>query len=113
MRTSDAERTSSSLELSALADALRSWWMEEVQDWDAAVVGADAQSLPGGDDLWDDLPKVDSKAIARSSPIFVRYLGVPLDVSFIRPGGYASIDDAIADLVPKMAELAARKSQNG
>src|SRR5438876_495820 len=99
----------SSPNLGALANDLKSWWAQEGQDWDAAVMGTNSRSLPGGDDLWDDMPKVDSKAVARSSPIFVRHLGVPLDVKLIRPGGYASIDDAIADLVPKMAAVAAKK----
>lgn len=110
------ERASSSQDLGALAAQLagdlNSWWTEEGQDWDAAVMAADPQSLPGGDDLWDDMPKVDSKAIARTSPIFMRHLGVPLDVKLIRRGGYASIEDAIADLVPKMAARAAQKLGN-
>jgi hypothetical protein len=109
MDSTAAAQTSSSPDLDALAQELRSWWSQEGQDWDAAVIGADSRSLPGGDDLWDDMPEVDSKAIARSSPIFVRHLGVPLDVKLIRPGGYASIDDAIADLVPKMAAVAMQK----
>lgn len=109
MSRSATETRSANLE--ALANDLRSWWAQEGQDWDAAVMGTDSRSLPGGDDLWDDMPKVDSKAVARSSPIFVRHLGVPLDVKLIRPGGYASIDDAIADLVPKMASVAAGRLQ--
>jgi hypothetical protein len=110
---STVAQTSASADLGALADDLRSWWSREGQDWDAAVMGSDSRSLPGGDDLWDGMPNVDSKAIARSSPIFLRHLGIPLDVKLIRPGGYASIDDAIADLVPKMATLAAEKLQKG
>lgn len=90
---------------SALASALKDWWVEEQGDWDAQVTAADPASLPGGAALWDGMPSVDSKAIARSSPIFEKHLGRPLDVKMIRPGGYTSIDDAIADLVPKM-ELA-------
>ena|SRR5437879_5750762 len=94
---------------SPLAEDLKSWWSQEGADWDTAVTGADPHSLPGGVDLWDDMPKVDSKVIARSSPIFMRHLGTPLDVKLIRPGGYPSIDDAIADLVPKMVARAAQK----
>jgi hypothetical protein len=108
-----ATQTSSPTDLGALANDLRSWWSREGEDWDAAVTGAQPRSLPGGDDLWDDMPKVDSKAVARSSPIFLRHLGIPLDVKLIRPGGYPSIDDAIADLVPKMAAVAADKLGNG
>ena len=95
--------------LRSLAADINAWWAAEGQDWDAAVMATDTQPLPGGDDLWDDMPKVDSKAIARTSPIFMRHLGVPLDVRLIRRGGYASIEDAIAELVPKMAAVAAQK----
>jgi hypothetical protein len=110
--TTTATKSPSSVDLGALSDDLRSWWSQEGEDWDTAVMGADPRSLPGGDDLWDDMPKVDSKAIARSSPIFARHLGVSLDVKLIRPGGYASIDEAIADLVPRMAAVAAQKLGN-
>ena len=85
-----------------LAADLKSWWEQECGDWDALVEGADPQALPGGEDLWDRMPVVDSKAVARTSPIFERYFGIPLDVKLIRPGGYKSIDEMIADLVPKM-----------
>lgn len=97
----------------AIAAAIKLWWEEECTDWDTAVTGADPASLPGGTDLWDDMPTVDSKAIARTSPIFERYLGIPLDVKLIRPGGYTSIDDAIADLVPKMEAAAKERLANG
>jgi hypothetical protein len=105
--------SSPAADLGALANDLRSWWAREGSDWDAAVTGADPNSLPGGTDLWDGMPKVDSKAVARTSPIFQRHLGVPLDVKLIRPGGYPNIDDAIDDLVPKMARVAAQKLGTG
>jgi hypothetical protein len=89
-----------------IAADIRAWWETESTDWDAAVTGADPGDLPGGRDLWDGMPQVDSKAIARTSPIFERHLGIPLDVRLIRPGGYTNIDDAIADLVPKMEAAA-------
>jgi len=94
----------------ALIAALKAWWEEESTDWDAAVMGTDISALPGGSDLWDDMPTVDSKAIARSSPIFERHLGIPLDVRQIRRGGYDSIDDAAADLVSKMEAIALKKN---
>ena len=53
-------------------------------------------------DLWDSMPTVDSKTVARTSPIFRQHLGRPLDVKLIRPGGYQSIDDMINHLVPAM-----------
>ncbi len=100
---------SSRSKAAALAAEIKKWWEAESTDWDAAVTGTDLASLPGGADLWDDMPTVDSKAIARASPIFERHLGVPLDVKLIRHGGYASIEDAIADLVPKMEAAANEK----
>lgn len=95
----------------AIAGEIRSWWAQECSDWDAAVTGAALPLLPSAADLWDDMPVVDSKAVARTSPIFERHLGVPLDVKLIRPGGYASIDDVIVDLVSKM-ETAAQAQGN-
>ena len=90
---------------------LRAWWGVECTDWDTAVSGGDPE-MPGGTDLWDCMPEVDSKAIARTSPIFERHLGVPLDVRLIRPGGYTIIDDAIADLVSKMEAAAKSAHRN-
>ncbi len=109
MQAPAATTRTSRAKLTAIAADIKRWWEEECTDWDAAVTGADPASLPGGADLWDDMPTVDSKAIARTSPIFERHLGIPLDVKLIRHGGYASIDDAIADLVPKMEAAAAKE----
>ncbi|MFM8979571.1 MAG: hypothetical protein ACKOSS_03815 [Planctomycetia bacterium] len=50
---------------------------------------------------------MDSKSVARTSPIFEKVLGVPLDINLIRPGGYRDIEDVINDLVPKMDKHAA------
>lgn len=94
-----------------LAEAIRIWWKEESDDWDCLVTGVSPNPLPGGVDLWDLMPVVDSKATARSAPIFEKYLGIPLDIKLIRPGGYNSIDEMIIHLVPAMQSLAA-KSQN-
>lgn len=105
----DSTLSALSSQAAAVAAALTAWWAEECTDWDAAVLGADESSLPGGVDLWDSMPQVDSKAVARTSPIFERHFGIPLDVKLIRAGGYAGIEDVIAGLVPKM-EAAASKT---
>ena len=52
-----------------------------------------------GTDLWGSMPTVDSKTVARMAPTFEKHEGRPFDVQRIRPGGYASIDDAIRHLV--------------
>jgi len=89
-----------------LESALRAWAEKETSEWDALVEGGVPNTLPGGDDLWDHMPALDSKAVARSSPIFQEHLGKPLDVKLIRPGGYLGVDSMIEDLVPKMLEAA-------
>ena len=78
-----------------LVGELREWWNLERVDWDKQVAGVDTT----GGDLWDSMPVVDSKTIARMAPIFKKHEGCSFDVRRIRTGGYASIDDAIQDLV--------------
>jgi hypothetical protein len=94
-----------------LADRLRQWWAQESEDWDEAVEAEPDDDLPD-EDLWEDMPTVDSKAIARTSPIFQEILGIALDVKFIRRGGYSTIDEAIDHLVPQMEQLAQSKGQD-
>lgn len=88
---------------------LYAWWEQECGDWDALVEGKSREALIGGEDLWNCMPDVDSKAVARTSPIFERYLGIPLDIKLIRRGGYKSIDEMVGDLVPKMLEIVKAK----
>ena len=86
-----------------LIQALRAWWSQETDDWDALVEGSGADEAATSD-LWDSMPTVDSKAVARTSPIFEEHLGRPLDVQCIRPGGYQSVEDMIRHLVPAMMD---------
>jgi hypothetical protein len=63
-------------------------------------------SLPelGGDpnsDLWD-LPYVDSKTICKLSPVVKELTGRGLEPSWIRKGGYPSVDVAVEDLIAQM-----------
>ena len=85
-----------------LTQALHEWWSQETNDWDALVEGSGAEAAAS--DLWDSMPAVDSKAVARTSPIFEEHLGRPLDVQCIRPGGYQSVEDMIRHLVPAMMD---------
>ncbi len=87
-----------------LRQALRDWAIDETTDWDSQVEASATGTVgdTSSSDLWDSMPTLDSKAVARSSPIFEQYLGRPLDIRLIRPGGYQSIDDLIDHLVPAM-----------
>lgn len=89
-----------------LSSALRDWWDRERADWDAQVgrSSAEAASEAAGSDLWDSMPMIDSKEVARTSSVFEEHLGRPLDVRLIRPGGYGSIENMILHLVPAMMD---------
>jgi len=87
----------------ALEADLKAWWDSQNDDWDAIVSGTKPMPL-GGPDLWDRMPVVDSKVIARASPIFRRHLGISLDPTLIKKGGYRSFNEMIGDLVPKMID---------
>lgn len=94
---------------SDLEAELLSWWDEETTDWDAFVTGEDENSPDEA--LWGGMPVVDSKAVARTTPLFERHLGIPLDVKLIKPGGYGSIESMIDHLVPKMIAKASDKAE--
>lgn len=91
-----------------LSHALREWYSKETADWDALVEGG-SDTGSGSDaadsDLWNSMPTVDSKAVARTSSIFEEHLGRPLDVKLIRPGGYDSVERMIGHLVPAMMDI--------
>lgn len=89
-----------------LSSALRDWWDRERADWDAQVErsSAEAASEAADSDLWDSMPMIDSKEVARTSSVFEEHLGRPLDVRRIRPGGYDSIENMIRHLVPAMMD---------
>ena len=90
-----------------LATELREWCNHETADWDALVEGQGSGTGMGGNDsdLWESMPTLDSKTVARTSPIFEKHLGRPLKVRLIRPGGYDSVDDMVNHLVPAMMDL--------
>ena len=83
---------------------LRDWASQETGDWDLQVEASRTETIydTTNSDLWDSMPTLDSKAVARSSPIFERHLGRPLDIRLIRAGGYQDIDHMLDDLVPAM-----------
>jgi hypothetical protein len=49
-------------------------------------------------DLWD-LPEVDSKTVAKLSPVVKNLIGRRLHPTWIRKGGYDSVEQAIEDLI--------------
>lgn len=92
----------------ALKKAVEEWWALQQTDWDTIVLAPDPTVVTNAG-LWDDMPAVDSKAIARCAPIFAEH-GYAFDVRSIRPGGYTSIGEAIADLIRK-SKKSTKKAQ--
>lgn len=101
-------KVESNTKANEIAEAIRQFWIEESESWDEEVASDTPESSAPG--IWDSMPEVDSKAVARMSRIFEQHLGIPLDVKLIQPGGYASIDEVINHLVQPMIEKAAEES---
>ncbi len=101
--------SSSSRPEEKLEEAIRSWWKDQKKDWNNRVDSSSGKELTGGE-LWDGMPVIDSKVAAETSSIFEKHIGIPLDTSLIREGGYSGIEDLISDLVPKMMSLEKTKA---
>ena len=80
--------------LAKLAEAVRLALIQERASCEAQVVGGNISSA----DLWEDMPTVDSKTVARLAPIFKRHTGRYQNIRRIRPGGYDSVEEAVQDL---------------
>jgi hypothetical protein len=52
-------------------------------------------------DLWD-LPTIDSKTVCKLSPIVQELLGRRLEPSWVRKGGYHSVEAAVKDVIANM-----------
>jgi len=71
---------------------------KELEDCALPDLGNDPDS-----DLWD-LPPVDSKTVAKLSPVVKALVGRRLDPRWIQKGGYNSVKAAIGDLVTNIAK---------
>jgi hypothetical protein len=69
---------------------------KELADCALPELGADPNS-----DLWD-LPTVDSKTVAKLSPVVKDLIGRRLHPNWIRKGGYDSVGQAIEDLIAQI-----------
>jgi hypothetical protein len=86
-----------------LRAALKKWWKDEAEDFDAAVAGTAA--------VWEGMPEIDSKAVVKASPVIRQFTGGDLDPRMIRKGGYSSFDDLANDLLPKLRDACSAASQ--
>lgn len=57
-----------------------------------------------GSDLWSDLPPVDSKTVAKMSPIVKDLTGRRLDPRWIKKGGYSTVEAAADHILAQFKE---------
>lgn len=91
-----------SADFKALAPTLRKKLIEgikkEREDCALPDVGGAAS------DLYSDLPAVDSKTVAKMSPLVKDLIGRRLDPRWIRKGGYLTPEEAADDILAKIRE---------
>lgn len=83
-----------------LVAELEAWFEEEVQAIDASVE-AGAPSGSGGSIL-GMRPAIDSKRVLDATAVTKKVLEINLPPEIIKPGGYESCAELIADIVPKL-----------
>lgn len=86
-----------------LIKELETWFEEEVAPIDGAITaGAPAGS---GGSIIGMRPAIDSKRVVDATVITKKVLGIELPPEIIKPGGYASCAEMIADIVPKLQKV--------
>ena len=87
----------------ALIAALQEWFNEETAAIDGSVE-ADAPSGPGGS-IMGMRPAIDSKRVVDATVVTKKLLEIELPPQIIKAGGYASCEEMVADLVPKLEKV--------
>lgn len=104
MATTKAELEKSFQEKSAqLVAELEAWFAEEAESIDG-VIEAGAPAGMGGS-IMGMRPAIDSKRVIDATVVTKRVLGIELPPNIIRPGGYTTCDEMIADIVPKLKKV--------
>lgn len=90
----------------ALLQDLRIWW-------DGEVGGEDpfAPPKPPAGTIFDALPAIDSLGVVTGLVVIEAHLPCKVPLRLIRPGGYNSFDDLVADLMPKLRNLVKKNTQ--
>lgn len=86
-----------------LTTELEAWFEEESASIDGSVV-ADAPSGTGGS-IISTGPAIDSKRVIDATVITKKVLGIELPPEIIKPGGYDSCEEMIADIMPKLEKV--------
>jgi hypothetical protein len=86
-----------------LIAALEAWFEEETASIDGTVV-ADAPSGTGGSIIATG-PAIDSKRVVDATVVTKKVLDIELPPEIIKPGGYNSCKEMIADIIPKLEKV--------
>ena len=89
--------------LAELTSELEAWFREETASIDGAIE-AEAPSGAGGSIL-AMRPGIDSKRVVDATVVTKQVLGIELPPEIIKPGGYASCAEMIADIIPKVEKV--------
>lgn len=86
-----------------LVAELEAWFDEET----ASIDGSVESSAPAGagGSIIGMRPAIDSKRVVDATVITKRVLNIELPPQIIKPGGYASCEEMISDLVPKLEKV--------
>lgn len=82
---------------------LETWFEEETASIDGSVE-ADAPSGTGGS-IIGMRPAIDSKRVLDATIITKKVLEIELPPEIIKPGGYESCEEMIADILPKLEKV--------
>lgn len=88
---------------SELTTKLEAWFEEETASIDSAV--AKAAPAGSGGSIITMRPAIDSKRVLDATVITKQVLGIELPPQIIKPGGYSSCGEMIADIVPKLQKV--------
>lgn len=86
--------------MGAIEQKLREWWRERNEDWETDTEDGSRCE----EDVWNHMPEIDSKEVARAGHIIGDHLDTEFDPTMIPPGGYNSIDALTDDLISKMLD---------
>lgn len=76
---------------------LEARWEERASGWDMDIENGRLNEAG----LWNDMPEIDSKEVARLLPILGGHLGIEPDVDMIQDGGYSDFQEMAKDLITK------------
>jgi hypothetical protein len=100
--TSDLEKAKEFDEkVPTLKSALEAWFEEET----APIDGVEEAPSGDGGSILETRPAIDSKRVVDATVITKKVLGIPLPPAIIKPGGYASCEEMIDDLIPKLKKV--------